>query len=296
MDVDGSNVRQLTNTNIPKFDLQWLPEGNALLYGEGKCIYKLDTDATENKLEKIVCFDESSLDGFHVSPDGRQIAISIENRLIVLPYNIQALSKVKSSFELQKLDNVCIDYADVAVKSAQWSAGGQSLAVLYQTAVGSRLGNVIRIMDVDMERCGEVDPLIMDEFPARRFTPEGYETYPILPSFDWDGGQRFLFNTFKRNEGYGELYLYDMTTTVEKKINPVDGVCCYRDATFSPDGTYILFVFQDIRRGSDSETQLYYIPVDQIDTEVVFSPVRLPLRFFSNIRENILLALRPSVP
>jgi len=162
--------------------------------------------------------------------------------------------------------------------------------------VGRRLGDILRVLAVDLQRCRAVDPLIVDEFPATRFVPEGYESFPILPSFDWDGSQRFLFNTFKRNEGYGELYLYDMTTTAEKKINPVDGVCCYRDATFSPDGIYILFVFQDIRRGSDNETQLYYIPVDQIDTKTVFTPVRLPLRFFSDIRENILLALHPSAP
>ncbi len=205
------------------------------------------------------------------------------------------ISTATSSFELQKLSNVCLNYADVAIKSAQWSADGQSLAVLYQSAVGRRLGDIIRVLDVDMQRCREVDPLIMDEFPARRFTPDGYETYPILPSFDWDGRQRFLFNTFKRNDGYGELYLYDMTTTMESKINPVDGVCCYRDATFSPDGTHILFVFQDIRRGSDSETQLYYIPVNKIGVDDTFVPIRLPLRFFSDIRENILLALHPSL-
>ncbi|HET6823848.1 MAG TPA: serine/threonine-protein kinase, partial [Anaerolineales bacterium] len=35
MDMDGSRVRQLTNTNMPKFDLQWLPGGDALVYGEG---------------------------------------------------------------------------------------------------------------------------------------------------------------------------------------------------------------------------------------------------------------------
>jgi len=295
MDMDGGNVRQLTNTNIPKFDLQWLPGEDELLYGEGKCIFKLNTTTAGNRPDEIACFTESSLDGFRVSPDGSQIAISIENRLVVLPFDIQTLSTVKSSFELQKLDNVCINYADVAVKSAQWSADGQSLTVLYQTAVGRRLGDILRVLDVDMQRCREVDPLIMDEFPSRRFIPDGYETYPILPSFDWDGGQRFLFNTFKRNQGYGELYLYDMAATAQNKINPVDGVCCYRDATFSPDGKYILFVFQDIRMGSDSETQLYYIPMDQIGAGTTFTPVKLPLHFFPDIRENILFALHPSV-
>jgi dipeptidyl aminopeptidase/acylaminoacyl peptidase len=296
MDVDGSNIRQLTNTNIPKFDLQWIPNEDKLLYGEGKCIYELDVSAPDNKPEGITCFDESSLSGFQLSPDGRQIAISTESRLIVLPFDIRALSTVRSSFELQKLDDVCINYADVTVKNALWSTDGQSLAVRYQTAVGRRIGDIIRVLDVDMQRCREVDPLIMDEFPARRFIPDGYEAYPILPSYDWDGGQLFLFNTFKRNEGYGELYLYDMITATENKVNPISGICCYRDATFSPDGTHVLFAFQDIRLGSDSETQLYYIPVDQIGTDSTFTPIRLPLHFFPDIRENILFALHPSMP
>ncbi|HLO17433.1 MAG TPA: hypothetical protein VK206_21550, partial [Anaerolineales bacterium] len=115
-----------------------------------------------------------------------------------------------------------------------------------------------------------------------------------LPSYDWDGDQRFLFNSFQRNGGYGELYLYDMSTTVARKIDPVDGICCYGTAAFSPDGTYILMAFQDVRRGAESETQLYYIPIDQIGAEGTLTPIKLPLRFFPNLRENIQLALRPS--
>src|SRR5688500_20372588 len=44
--------------------------------------------------------------------------------------------------------------------------------------------------------------------------------------YHWDGGKQFLFNSFKRNEIYGELYLYDTSTTIANKINPIDGVCC----------------------------------------------------------------------
>jgi hypothetical protein len=136
----------------------------------------------------------------------------------------------------------------------------------------------------------------MDEFPAKRFVPEGYERYPVLPFYNWDGNQQFLFNSLKRNVGYGELYLYDISTNMLDKINPVDGVCCYGTAAFSPDGTHILLVFQDERRGADSETELYYIPVDQIDSDVEFVPVRLPLQFFPDLRESIQLALRPASP
>lgn len=296
LDMTGKVIRQLTNTNLPKFDLQWLPGGNELLYGEGKCVYKVGTDTPKPKPESIVCFNDAELKGFRVSPDGKNVAISIKGRLLVLPFDLQALSTVASAFELQSSKEICLDYADVAVKSAQWSADGKSLAILYQSAIGQRIGDTVRVMDIDLERCKDADPLITDEFPGKQFIPDGYETFPILPSYHWDGVQRFLFNTFKRNAGYGELYLYDTSTAKERKINPIDGVCCYGTATFSPDGTYILLVFQDVRLGANSENKLYYIPVDQIGTGTKFIPFKLSPQFFPDLRENIKIALYPSTP
>jgi serine/threonine protein kinase len=296
MAVDGSHIRQLTNTNKPKFDLQWLPGGNELLYAEANCVYKINVETAQTTAEEIACFKDPKFDGFRVSPNGKQVAISIDSRLLVLPFDLKTLSSVTSAFELQSLDEICLDYADVAVKGARWSADGQSLAVLYQSVVAQGIGDTIRVLDVDMERCQKVDPLIMDEFPAKRFIPEGYERYPMLPSYDWDGNQQFLFNSFKRNVAYGELYLYTVSSAVLREINPIDGVCCYGSAAFSPDGTYILMIFQDVRRGAESETQLYYVPMDQIGVGTKFTPIKLPLQFFPDLRENIQLALHPSVP
>jgi Tol biopolymer transport system component len=224
------------------------------------------------------------------------VAISIERRLLVQPFDLQTLSAVTSAFELQGSEDLCLDYAEVAVKGARWSADGQSLAIIYQSVVNQRLGDTVRVIKADMQRCQAVDPLITDEFPGDRFIPDGYERFPVLPSYHWDGGQRFLFNSFKRNVAYGELYLYDSSTATLSKINPVDGVCCYGSAAFSPDGTHILLVFQDERRGADSESQLYYIPMDQIDSGATFTPIKLPLHFFPDLRENIQLALRSSAP
>ena len=296
MDMDGSNISQLTNTNIPKFDLQWLPGGSELLYGERNCVYKINVDAAQSETEKVACFNDPKFEGFRVSPDGKQVAISIERRLLVLPFDLQMLSSITSAFELQGSEDLCLDYADVAVKGARWSADGQALAIIYQSVVNQRIGDTVRVIEADMQRCRAVDPLIMDEFPAKRFVPEGYERFPVLPFYNWDGDRRFLFNSLKRNVGYGELYLYDISTNEVGKINPVDGVCCYGTAVFSPDGTHILLVFQDERRGADSESQLYYIPIDQIDSAVEFVPIKLPLHLFPDLRESIQLALRASVP
>ena len=293
MDMDGRNRKQLTNTNIPKFDLQWLPDSSELLYREGKCIFKVDAEAGEPEPEKIGCLNDDDFVGFRVSPDGEDIVISVKDRLLILPFDLELLANAQSADAIQKSDSICIDYPDVTVEGALWSSDGKNLALLYQGPVGSnlnRIGDTVRILEVNLIRCEAVDPVVIDEFPGRHFTPDGYVSNPTLPSYHWDGDRRFLFNTFTRNGGYGELYLYDMFSAVAQRINPVNGTCCYRSATFSPDGSYILFAFQDIGEGFESRTKLYYIPLN--GSEAIL-PFNLPLGFFTNPRENILFALRP---
>ncbi|HEY9526700.1 MAG TPA: serine/threonine-protein kinase, partial [Anaerolineales bacterium] len=272
MNMDGSGIEALTQTGAPKFDLQWLP-GRELLYVEGKCVYRIDIETAPKKPEQMACFNDRKIGGFRVSPDGEWVAISVAYRLLVLPFDIPALSAATSTFELQSREDLCLDYADVDVKDARWSADGRRLAIRYQSVVGDRIGDTIRVIEVNRERCGDVAALIWDEFPGERFIPEGYERYPILPSYAWDGDRQFLFNSFIRNKNYGELYLYSMATSSARRVDPIDGVCCYGSAVFSPDGTHVLLVFQDVRRGDRSENQLYYMPLDQIGSTTEFAPI-----------------------
>ena len=281
---------QLTNSDQNKFDLQWLPGGKEILYGEGRCVKTVNIETNENT--QVTCLDGEFFEGFRVSPDGKQVAVTIERRVIIVPFDRDALEKAKNPFDLQGMENACLDYAEVSAKHALWSADGKRIAVLYQNVRGERLADTVRVINVS--RCQAADPLILDEFPAKRFTPDGYEKYPVLPSYDWDGDKLFIFNTFKRNLGYGDLYLYDMSTHSFKKLNPVDKVCCYRDARFSPDGKYILLVFQDERLGAESETKLYYIPIDQVESGGDFIPINLPPLFFPDLREEIMPVLRPA--
>jgi dipeptidyl aminopeptidase/acylaminoacyl peptidase len=296
MNIDGSDIQSLTRTRVPKFDLQWLPGGNELLYVEGNCVYRINVETILKKPEQLFCFKDSKFQGFRVSPDGKRVAISIADRLLVLPFELPALSTATSAFELQKLEKLCLDYADVTVQDAQWSADGKRLAIRYQSVVSGRIGDTIRVIEGNWERCQEVAILNWDEFPADHFVPDGYAKYPIMPSYQWDGNSQFLFNSFIRNQNYGELYIYDMSSKTARKINPINHVCCYGSAAFSPDGTYLLLVFQDVRDGAESENQLYYIPLDQIGTATAFTPMPLPGLFFQDLRENIQLALHPHVP
>ncbi|MCK7483345.1 MAG: hypothetical protein M0C28_44590 [Candidatus Moduliflexus flocculans] len=173
------------------------------------------------------------------------------------------LSTVKSAFELQNSEDICIDYADVTVKSAQWSSDGRGLAILYQGAVGNlnRLGDAVRILEVDLVRCEAVDPLVIDEFPGDRFIPDGLcrGTCPAFLSLGWGRALR-VQHVHPQRRVIGELYLYDISTAQEERINPVRGTCCYRGATFSPDGTYILFAFQDIGRAPTAKPNCITFP------------------------------------
>ncbi|MGZ9226283.1 MAG: protein kinase domain-containing protein, partial [Anaerolineales bacterium] len=145
VNIDGSHLESLTQTGVPKFDLQWLPGGSELLYVEGNCVYRIDVETVQKEAEQLVCFTDSKFQGFRVSPDGERVAISIANRLLVLPFDLAALSAVSSAFELQKLESLCLDYVDETVKGALWSAEGKRLAIRYQSVVNGRIGDTIRV-------------------------------------------------------------------------------------------------------------------------------------------------------
>ena len=295
MDLEGKkNPVQLTNTDIPKFDLQWLSGGNLLVYGEGKCAYQIDISAETYLAQKIVCFTNETIDGFRISPDGKNLAISARGRLLVLPFDRDQLAGVTSTVQLQTSSNICFDYYvnSVAIKRAQWSLDGKSLVILYQGPINQQIGNTIRVINVDLKRCQQVDPQVVDEIPGTRFVPEGYEKTKYLAAFTWDGTQQILFNTKVRNDWYGYLYLYDMQAGTARELDPAGGHCCYRVAGISPDGKYIVVIFQSEADGANSKSELYFVPLADVGS-TGFTPLRIPLHFFPTTRENIEVALRP---
>jgi Tol biopolymer transport system component len=100
----------------------------------------------------------------------------------------------------------------------------------------------------------------------------------------------FLVNDSIRNDGFGNLYLYNVETRESRKLNPVDGMCCYRDARWSPDGKFILFAYQS---AGSATIELYYMSLDDIQNGTQLTPVNLPPGFFSTPRDRPQPALRP---
>jgi len=121
----------------------------------------------------------------------------------------------------------------------------------------------------------------------------GYQNEPIIPSFDWDGNQLFLLNDVIRNEGFGNLYLYDMSTKQGKLLNPIEGSCCYRDARWSPDGKYVSFLYQDLRQAAQSKNQFYFVSFEDLQAGKVGDPLQLPIQVFASPREQPQPAFRP---
>jgi Tol biopolymer transport system component len=116
----------------------------------------------------------------------------------------------------------------------------------------------------------------------------------IIPSFDWDGQALFLLNSIIRYQ-YGYLYTYNF----EKKntaalTDPMGTSCCYTDARWSPDGSYILFAYQDITQGNNARTQLFYVSFGAIGTGIKYSPLPLPDSMLSKPADHPEPALRPA--
>jgi hypothetical protein len=151
---------------------------------------------------------------------------------------------------------------------------------------------MVRVLDI--HRCSVVEPSTVDTFPGPRFSMTGYSGNPVIPSFNWDGMTLFLPNSFYRNDGYGYLYGYNLESHKATALDPLGSTCCYRDARWSPDGSYVLFAYQDIRLGANSPIQLFYIPYGTIGAGATYTPFSLPAGFFQKLTEKPQPALRPA--
>jgi serine/threonine protein kinase len=288
MNMDGSGVVQIRTVNSPKDNLQWIT-GNRLVFISRNCAYLLD--AATKQTQQLTCFNANELlEGFNVSADGKLVAISIQRTLNIFPFDIDALKKITSRFELLAVKDNCF-YNQVPFREALWSKDGTRLAA---QVIDTRLANPdqIFLLNADIANCANVALSRVDTIPGGRITFQS-DSSKRIGSFDWDGKNLFLLNDSIRNDGFGNLYLYNSDTKEMKKINPINaGQCCYRDPRWSPDGKYIMFAYQRFDR---SEISLYYVPfADVLNGEVTSTPIELPNGFFATSRERPQPALHPA--
>jgi Tol biopolymer transport system component len=294
MNVDGSDLQQLTDDGAQKTRLHWLPDGTALTYISGKCAWQLDYQT--GRQDFLACFESARyLDEFIVSHDGSRAAISLNLELFVVPFDRDRLMDARSRSDLIAMSDCEVlnplttnTGASVAVTQVRWSKDDTKLALKVLAPQNGIQVDLIRYTDISS--CQYTNKL--DEFPASRFHIDGYDKTPYIQNFGFDGEFLFAMNSYTRNDGYGYLYIYNTDLhRADSKISPV-GNCCYRDPQFSPDGRYIIFAYQPFVAGA--ATQLYYVPYAQLTTGADFEPIPLPEGIFANPKVKPMPVLRPA--
>ncbi len=290
--LDGSDLIRLTEDGGSKSNLQWTPDGREVIFTAGKCAQSVELE--RNRLDIIACFEVAEFfEGFAVSPDGKNVAISLNRELYVVPFIREELRQARYRTDLQGMATcqVLNPYQENATKYVRWSNDGQQLAFVFLGAVGGIQQDLIRIISI--ADC-ESRPPRVDEFPGDRFLMRGYSNNPVIQNFGWDGEFLVGLNAFLRNDGFGDLYFYNLDTHKASLANPIEGRCCYRDLSWSPDGRYVSFAFQDIEMGSSGRIQIYVIPYGTLGTGSAYAPLSLPESFLNNAREKPQPVLRPA--
>jgi len=294
--LDGSELTRLTEDGAEKSSLQWSPDGQAVHYILGKCINSVDIQTL--RIENLACFESADfLEAFEISPDGQRLAISLNRELFILPYNLEQLSQAKYRKDLQSLADceILAPYSHndkvIAVKSVRWSRDGKQIAVVRKGVDNGQQVDLVHLLDI--AQCATpVDRL--DEFPATRFKMKDYAVSPVIENLAWDGVYLFALNSFKRNDGFGDLWIYSTELHRAYQTAPIDEGCCYRDPVWSPDGSHLLFVFQDMSKTPENVIRLYYIPYASLGTGMKYAPLPLPADFFTDPHAKPMPALRPA--
>jgi serine/threonine-protein kinase len=284
MNSDGSQLTLVRTDNSPKTNLHWI-SGGRLIYMSRNCGFMLDS--ATNRAQQIVCFNSTEhLEGLRISPDGKFIAISIQRTLNILPFDMDVLNSVTSRFSLISLKDNCF-YNQFPFRDVRWSRDNTQLAA---QVIDTRFVNSdqIFLLNVDIPNCATVGFVRLDRIPGPHIDYER-DSSKRITSYDWDGKNLFLLNDSIRNDGFGNLYLYNSASKEAVKLNPINGECCYRDPRLSPDSNYIFFAYQ---KYDGSAIELYFISLADIQNGKPFTPIELPGGFFSTPREKPQPALR----
>ncbi len=290
MKVDGTDVHQVTTDGEEKHDLQWSPEGTRIFFINGKCIQFVTLP--DGGIETLTCFTAAeNVEAFEIAPDGSRVAISVDRILYIVPFDLDKLSEARNHAFLRDM-SLCLPYSSetpligAAAKAVRWSSDGNLLAVNINNVQDGKTVDLIRVLD--MSTCSSA-PILKDNFPGTRFTMSNYPAQARIPNFSWDGEALFLLNSqFRYETGY--LYVYNLNTQKGETVDPLGTSCCYSGATFSPDGSYFLFEYQDINE-TDPVTQLYYI---RYGTEGgTLTPILIPPEAANSPKYHFEAILRP---
>jgi hypothetical protein len=289
VDVDGSNLKQLTKDGAQKIQVRWLSDGRTITFISGKCVRAADYITGEVK--DLVCFSFAELvEGFEVSPDGRYFGVAVDRILYIGDFDPPRLAQATSRLRIEQMAS-CLKFDNSPVKQIRWGRENKQVALLALAPLAGKQADYVMLFNLN---CNQPLNQLKDSFPGTRFTMPGFDQLPQLSSYGWDGESYFALNNNVRNDGYGDLYLYNSSNfRPPTKINPLE-VCCYRDTSWNNDGKAMTFAFQDIRDGAQSRARIYYISFASLGTGAQYKPIPLPETFFATASEKPFPAISPT--
>ncbi|MBI5054862.1 MAG: serine/threonine-protein kinase [Chloroflexi bacterium] len=289
VNVDGSNLKQLTKDGAQKIQLRWLSDGRTITFISGKCVRS--ADYVTGQVKDLVCFSFAELvEGFEVSPDGRYFGVAVDRILYIGDYDPPRLAQATSRLRIEQMAS-CLKFENSPVKQIRWGRENKQVALLALAPLAGKQADYVMLFNLN---CGQPLNQLKDSFPGTRFTLPGFDQLPQLSSYGWDAESYFALNNNVRNDGYGDLYLYNSSNfRPPTKINPLE-VCCYRDTSWNNDGKAMTFAFQDIRDGAQSRARIYYIQFASLGTGAQYKPIPLPETFFATASEKPFPAISPT--
>ncbi len=291
-DLDGSNLIQLTTDAVNKSNLRWTPDGQSVIYTSANCLHLVGLQTKQ--ILTLACFSGVvSIDAIDVSPDGQDIAIVLaQSDLYIFPYaQLFRLRQSSLPEDLSSLSPCSYNapyHSSDRIKAIYWSETNDHLAVLLSKSIAGTNRDEINILD--FSQCAPA-PLLETEILSTYFlfTLRGYYDRPEIPSFSWNGNDQLLVNSYQNESGFGDLLLYNLDQNLGLNITP-NGSCCYRDAHWSPDGSYIFYAYQPEAGGQIS---LYFAPTGKItQTGTISNPIPMPTGFFADPLVSLQPALR----
>ncbi len=289
--LDGSDRQRLTNDGTPKANLHWSPDGQSIFYTAGSCINLVGLQT--QKILTLTCFNDSPpIRAFDISPDGQQVALGLDKaNLYLLPYN-QLFNLPPGEAQPKDLQPLarCSDFAPYnageTLKLVSWSQDNSRLAMLLSTPVDGIGRDEVTVLDIN--QC-TASPLVVKEILPTHFlfTLRGYYDHPEITGLSWNGSDQLLLNGIV-SEGFGDLQVYNLLQDQATRLEP-NGACCYRDAAWSPDGSYLFYAYQPDPGG---EIDLYYVPSAKLDQPHTLVSLALPVDFLKSSTGSLEAALR----
>ena len=213
------------------------------------------------------------------------------SNLYLLPYTqLFNLRQQSLSTDIQSIAQ-CSYYAPYdtgeVLKAAAWSIANDRLAMLLSTMVDGTYRDEVSVLDFN--QCAASPELVKDILPTHfLFTLRGYYDHPEITSLSWNGNDQLLLNGYVK-EGFGDLQLYNLAMDQSQELAP-NGSCCYRDAHWSPDGTYLFYTYQPEPGG---DVSMFYTPTSSLSQPgETMASLALPAGFLTGSQEFLQPALR----